>query len=207
MKVLTIAIIGLFFLGSAQAQFETKNNSISIWGSPEYGADLASAKLAATYRDGFFHSAGFYYRHDFNRWYIRPGICYTQMMLTNHVIKESAYTVKIHRMGFSFSGGYYVLNQSKFRIGLGCGVQALYNIAGITWQGSFREDSVVHLNRTDMFSFGLEFDAHAIFIYRVHNNWEIYGSPFVEMNAIPVVRPAMDITIRAGASFGVGYLF
>src|SRR5687768_13432177 len=173
-RIFTIIIICMVLCGPALAQHDEKNNSLSIWGSAEYGADLASAKYATTYRDGFFHSAGFYYRHDFNRWYIRPGICYTQMMLTNKTIEEPAYTVKIHRMGLSFSGGYYVLDRPKFRIGVGCGIQGLYNIAGITWEGSFREDSVVHLNRTDMSSFGLEIGAHALFIYRIHNHWEIY---------------------------------
>jgi len=207
-RIFTILLFFSIFCGAAFSQFDYKNNSVSIWGSAEYGADLASARDPDLFRDGFFHSAGFYYRHDFeNRWYIRPGICYNQMMLTATAVNEPAYTVKMHRLGLSFSGGYYVLNKERFKIGLGVGIQGLYNIAGIYWEGSFREDSVVHLNRTDYFNFGLEFNAHAMFIWRVHNNWEIFGSPFVEMNAMPVVRPSLDMTIRAGASFGVGFLF
>jgi hypothetical protein len=207
MRIFTITTFCLFWFSTIKAQFEGKSNSLSFWASPEYGLDLASLRSPSTFRDGFFYSTGIYYRHDFERWYIRPGISYNQMLLTNDQIDEPAYSVKIHRMGLSFSGGYYVLDNPNFRIGLGCGIEGFYNIAGITWEDEFREETAVPMNRTDLFSWGLEFNAHTMFIYRFNNQLEVFASPFVVTNAIPVLRPAMDHTLRMGVAFGVGYGF
>jgi hypothetical protein len=207
MRICTIAIFCLFWGATIKAQYDAKSNSLSIWASPEYGLDLFSLRSSSTFRDGFCYSTGFYYRHDFARWYIQPGLSYNQILLTNDQIDEPAYSVQIHRVGLSFSGGYYVLDNPNFRIGLGCGMQGYYNIAGITWEDEYRQETAVSMNRTDLFSWGLEFNGHAMFIYRIHNHWELFASPFGAINAIPVLRPAMDNTLRMGVSFGVGYVF
>jgi hypothetical protein len=188
---------------------EKKKNSISIFGSAEYGLDARSIPPSAIpYRDGFFHSAGFYYLHHFkSRWYLQPGICYSQVLFSDASRTSTPVTQKVHRLGLSLSAGYYVLDEDRWSIGVGGGVQVLYNLAAVKWNGDFNENTVIHLTSNEVQTIGLEFNIHMIASYRFHPRWEIYGSPYMQMNALPIFKTDPDNTLRVGLTLGVGYLF
>jgi hypothetical protein len=205
-----LGILGCLVVNVSLAQdWEEKPNSITLFGGAEYGVNLSSLPASSVnFQDGFFHSAGFYYLHDFNaKWYLQPGVFYTQVLLSNSSRTLFSTTEKIHRLGLSLYAGYYVFKNKRVKLGVGGGAVFLYNLAGVQWNGELNEPSVTHLTYTEMNMAGAEVNAHVIFKYRLHQHWEFTASPFIQMNVVPVVKINRDYVLRTGVSLGVGYLF
>jgi hypothetical protein len=204
-----VGIITCLLVNSAHAQVgDEKKHSISIFGSAEYGVDLKTSPMSSVnFKDGFFHSAGFCYSHDFNaKWYLQTGVFYTQVLLSNSSRTPFFTTQKIHRLGVSLYAGYYVFKNTRFKVGIGGGAVLLYNIAGVKWDGVLNESNVVHLATHEMNIVGVELNAHVLFKYKLHPHWELTASPFIQMNVVPVVRAEVNSILRTGVSLGVGYL-
>jgi hypothetical protein len=186
-----------------------KDNSFAIFGGAEYGLDLGSLPSSSmNFRDGFFHTGGFSYTHSFHsKWYLQASIFYTQVLLSNSSRTDSSTTQKAHRLGIGVNAGYYVFANDRWKVGIGGGVNILFNLAAVRWHGEFADSSVIHLSPLEMNSWGVEGGLHLWITYRFHPRWEFQMSPFVTMNIKPVFLNPGDYSLRSGLNLGVGYKF
>ena len=180
-----------------------------IFGGAEYGADLASLPNSSiNFRDGFFHTAGFMYTHNFHsKWYLQASLFYTQVLLENTSRTDSSTSQKAHRLGLGINAGYYVIENNRWHVGVGGGLNILFNLAGVRWYGTFADSSVTHLSPLEMNGWGVEGGVHIIVSYRFHRRWELQMSPFVNMNIKPVFLSPGDYSFRTGLNVGAGYKF
>lgn len=189
----------------AYAQKEQQpSHTISIFGSPEYGFDPEDKN---TYRDGFFHSAGFNYRLDIKKhWYIQPSVYYIQVLLSS-VPNPVSITDKVHRLGIECQAGYYFFNKVRWQMGAGIGSSALITLAGVRWIGAMDTAQVHFIPNTQLVSVGWEVGIHALFAYTIHPKIKLWASPFFNFNPISLYTNRKSLMMRTGVSIGLGYYF
>lgn len=201
----------LFWLSKFSFAQDTleRSNTITLFGGAEYGVDMGSLPSSSiNFRDGFFHTAGFNFTHQFGtKWYLQPSVFYTQVLLSNSSRIDSGTTQKAHRLGIGLNAGYYIFTGNKWRVGVGGGVNILFNLAAVRWKAEFSESGVGHLTPLEMNGWGVEGGFHVLITYRFHPKWELRMSPFVNMNIKPVFLQPDDYSLRTGLNLGIGYCF
>lgn len=210
MKKLFLNLLFFIVCGFIHAQDTIeKENTFAIFGGAEYGTDVASLPSSSVnFRDGFFHTAGFTFTHNFHsKWYLQPSIFYTQVLLSNSSRTDSFVTQKTHRLGIGINAGYYLFANNRWKVGMGGGLNILFNLAAVRWYGEFAGSSVIHLSPLEMNSWGVEGGLHLLVQYRFHSRWEFQMSPFVNMNIKPVFLHPDDYSLRTGINLGIGYKF
>lgn len=213
----TIVIFFLFISLKGYCQYyDVFKNQIGVFFLPEFSFDVRYIVDHKDYKPyGFSYSTGLYYNHTFNdQWWIQTGLFYSQV---NHSYRGLYYpnfsagqfsnvTNIVHRCGIPAYVGYYIYNEgSRFRFGVGGGLNFLFNL-GATQIFNDTKQTIV-LNDEQFEDFGLEFNLHLKLLYRPHRNIYLGIEPHANFNAVPLVTSGISNILRVGGTVNISYLF